>query len=96
MKDKPKVIESHFYMQYPEAMVKGKLFTIRYRVLSRKWELFQNGQLYGRYLHSDLALLEILRLTAGLRGDELPPKLEPLMKTLEKRFLISYQGLSDE
>ncbi|RRN04777.1 hypothetical protein EIM44_04890 [Bibersteinia trehalosi] len=94
--DKPRIIECHYYTQYPEAKVKGKLFSISYRVLSRTWDLYQNGQLYGRFRHSDLALLEILRLTVGLRGDELPPKFEPLMASLEKRFLISYQGLESE
>lgn len=91
-----KIRVSHYYTLYPECRVKGRLFTIRYRVLSRRYELFQNGVLYGRYLHSDLALLEILRLTAGLIGDELPPKFEPLMKTLEKRFLIRYEGLESD
>lgn len=87
-----RIIQCHYYRLYPTTKVKGRDFTIRYRVLSRRWELYQNGVLHGRFIHSDLALLEILRLTAGLRGDELPESMKPLMATLEKRFLLSYQG----
>lgn len=93
---KPRIVECYYYTQFPECMVKGKLFSIKYRQLSRRYELYQNGNLVGRYLHSDFALLAILKLTAGLKGDELPPKFKPLMTTLEKRFLISYQGLESE
>lgn len=93
---KPRIIECHYYTLFPECKVKGKLFSIKYRQLSRRYELYQDGKLIGRYLHSDFALLAILKLTAGLKGDELPPKFEPLMKTLEKRFLISYQGMTSE
>lgn len=91
-----RIVECHYYTQYPESKVKGRLFSIRYRVLSRTWDLYQNGQLYGRFRHSDFALLEILRLTVGLKGDELPAKFAPLMKELEKRFLISYVGFENE
>lgn len=93
---KRRIIECHYYTQYPEAKVKGILFSIRYHKTSRRYELYQNGVLVGRYLHSDFALLKILQITVDLKGDTLPPKFEPLMASLEKRFLISYQGLESE
>lgn len=95
MMNRKKIIECHYYTQFPQAKCKGKLFSIKYRKLSRCYELFQDGRLVGRFKHSDFALLEILRITVGIEGDELPAKHAPLMKELEKRFLISYIGFEN-
>lgn len=91
-----RVKHGHYARFYPEYRVRNTAFRIEYRQISRTFDLYQNGQLYGKFRHSDLALLTVLRLTTGYTGDEVPDKYQPKLKQLEKAFELPYQGLIDE
>lgn len=91
-----RIKRGHYYLLYPEYRWKNTTFRIEYRQISRTFNLYQNGQLYGKYRHSDLALLTLLRLITGYTGDEVPAKYQPQLKQLEKAFELKYQGLVDD
>lgn len=91
-----KIVRTAYRTYYPPFRHKGREWRIEYRVISRTFDLYQSGQLQGKYRHSDLALLTVLRFITGFDGDEVPPKYRPQLKTIEKAFHIQFQGLPDE
>lgn len=86
----------HYRDFFPTVHHKGQAFRIEYRKASRTYDLYQNGQLYGKYRHSDLALLAVLRVISGFNGDDVPDKLKRTLNALAKKFEITYQGLADD
>lgn len=66
--------------------------------MSRTYDLYHNdhnGRLIGKYRHADFAMLAIVNLFTGYKGDELSAKHKGLMAQIEKGFHIKYQGFVD-
>lgn len=81
---------------YPHFIYGKRCYTLEYRQISRTFDLYLNGRLLGKYLHSDFALLAVIYNITGFRGDEVSEKHKALLQKIEKGFTVRYQGLTDE
>ncbi|MDP0260277.1 hypothetical protein Q7296_08760, partial [Glaesserella parasuis] len=81
---------------YPRFIYGKRCYSLEYRQISRTFDLYRNGRLLGKYIHSDFVLLAVIRNITGYKGDEVPEKYRPLLQQVEKGFSLCYQGLVDE
>ncbi|MDE4031155.1 hypothetical protein NUQ39_08040 [Glaesserella parasuis] len=81
---------------YPRFIYGKRCYSLEYRQISHTFDLYRNGRLLGKYIHSDFVLLAVIRNITGYKGDEVPEKYRPLLQQVEKGFSLCYQGLVDE
>ncbi|KMK50650.1 hypothetical protein RO21_10590 [[Actinobacillus] muris] len=81
---------------YPKVNIGKHRFYLEYRQISRTFDLYHNGNLCGKYRHSDFALLKALHILTSWQGDTVPAKHRALLQKLEQGFEIHYQGLGNE